>query len=178
MVNLAKSKYKEWLEPDNLLRLEAWARDGLTLEQLASNMGIVVSTLCEWKNKYVEISEAIKKNKELVDIEVENALLKNAKGYYYVEQVMSTKREVIYENGKRLKEISEPVAFEITRYKAPESIAQFFWLKNRKPNDWRDKKEIDNTNNNKINDNIITIADLINNPKPNRALPDDEVTNE
>ena len=73
---MAKGKYEYWLSPDGLLLLEAYARDGLTDEQIAKNLDITPSTLYEWKRRYSEISEALKKGKEVVDIEVENALLK------------------------------------------------------------------------------------------------------
>ena len=138
---MAKCKATEWLEEDKLILLEAWARDGLTDEQIAHNMGINVASLYNYKNKYLEIFNALKKGKEVVDIEVENALKKNATGFTYVEQVVSTEREVIYDNGKRVKEISKPVVIEITRYKQPETIAQIFWLKNRKSDKWKDKVE-------------------------------------
>ena len=39
---MAKGKYQRWLEPDGLLLLEGWARDGLTVEQIAHNMGITL----------------------------------------------------------------------------------------------------------------------------------------
>lgn len=75
---MAKGKYQRWLEPDGLTLLEGWARDGLTDEQIAHNMGINKSTLYDYKNKHSEISDALKKGKEVVDYEVENALLKKA----------------------------------------------------------------------------------------------------
>ena len=93
--------------------LEGWARDGLTDEQIAHNAGITAATLYEWKKKYPEISEALKKGKEVVDFEVENALLQTA--------------------------LSGNVA------------AQIFWLKNRKPDKWRDKPE---TQDDKENGNL------------------------
>ena len=46
------AKYQNWLEPEALLLIEAWARDGLTDEQIASNMGIATSTLYNWKNEH------------------------------------------------------------------------------------------------------------------------------
>lgn len=58
--------------------LKGWARDGLTDEQIAANMGIHVSTLYEYKNKYPEVNESLKKGKAVVDYEVENALLQQA----------------------------------------------------------------------------------------------------
>lgn len=81
----AKGKYAKWLQADNLLRLQAWARDGLSDEQIAHNIGITTTTLYDWKKKYPAFSEALARGKEVVDIEVENALLKRAKGYDYVE---------------------------------------------------------------------------------------------
>lgn len=72
------AKYKAWLEPDGLTLLEGWARDGLTEEQIAHNMGCALSTLKDWKNKFPAILDAIKKGKEVVDFEVENALLRSA----------------------------------------------------------------------------------------------------
>lgn len=62
---MAIGKYKEWLTDDKLLLLQSWARDGLTDEQIAMKMGINVSTLYTWKNKYNEIAESLKKVKKL-----------------------------------------------------------------------------------------------------------------
>ena len=72
------ARIDEWLEPDNLILLEGWARSGLTEEQIANNMGISRPTLWEWKKKEPNILNALKRNKDIVDFEVENALLKNA----------------------------------------------------------------------------------------------------
>ena len=69
---------QEWLEPDNLILLEGWARSGLTEEQIAHNMGISRTSLWDWKKKEPNILNTLKKNKDIVDFEVENALLKNA----------------------------------------------------------------------------------------------------
>ena len=67
---MAKGKYIDWIEPEGLLKLEGWARDGLVDEQIAQNIGIAASTLYEWKKQYPEISEALKKGKEVVDRQV------------------------------------------------------------------------------------------------------------
>lgn len=138
---MAKGKYQEWLEQDNLIKLEAWARNGLTDEQIASNMGIVTSTLYAWKNRYKEISEALKRGKEVVDIEVENSLLKAAKGYFVDEE----KTYISEVNGvvTKRKEITK-------KYIAPNTTAQIFWLKNRKPIEWRDKVFSENYNVDKV----------------------------
>ena len=72
------AKIQDWLEEDNLIRLEGWARDGLTNEQIANNIGINVKTLYEWKKKNSNFSNVLKRSREVVDFEVENALLKSA----------------------------------------------------------------------------------------------------
>ena len=153
---MAKSTITEWEEPDKLLLLEAWARDGITDEQIAGNMGINVRTLYNWKKKSVRIFQSLKTNKELADIEVENALRKKALGFRETEQTVSVRKTVEYENGKRVREVTEPIVVESERYYPPDTAAQIFWLKNRRPERWRDKQEqkVDLTEAVKIVDSI------------------------
>ena len=135
---MAKGKYQEWKEPDGLLRLQAWARDGLNDEQIAHNMGISRATLYEWKNKYADISDALKRGKEVTDIEVENAVNKSAKGFYVTISKVVMKKTVTYKDGKRLKEESVPVLVDETIYIKPDTTAQIFWLKHRNEGKWGD----------------------------------------
>ena len=153
---MAKSTIAEWIEPDKLLLLEAWARDGLTDEQIAGNMGITVRSLYNWKKKSIPIFQSLKVGKEVADIEVENALRKKALGFREIEQTVSTRKIVEYENGKRIREITEPVVTEVEKYYPPDTTAQIFWLKNRKPKQWREKQEqkVDLTEAVKIIDSI------------------------
>lgn len=72
------AKIEDWLEHDKLTLLEGWARTGLTNEQIANNIGIDVATLYRWKKNNDDICNVLKKGREVVDFEVENALLKNA----------------------------------------------------------------------------------------------------
>ena len=65
-------KYEGWLTKDGLLRVQGWARDGLSNEQIAHNMGINKDTLYTWQKRFPEFSDALKKSKEVVDREVEN----------------------------------------------------------------------------------------------------------
>ena len=78
MVTIGTAKYQEWLTDDGIILLEGWARWGLTDEQIAHNMGISTKTLWEWKNKYSKIGNALKRTREVVDLEVENALYQKA----------------------------------------------------------------------------------------------------
>ena len=127
---MAKGKYQRWLTPDGLTLLEGWARDGLTDEQIARNCRISRQTLNEWRNTYPSISDAIKKGKEVVDIEVENALLKRALGYEYTETMVEES-----ENGFKMR--------KTTKFIPPDVTAQIFWLKNRRSEVWREKQVVE-----------------------------------
>lgn len=134
---MAKGKYEKWLEPDGLQLLGAWARDGLTDEQIAKNMGISRSTLNEWKKKFPDISDTLKRSKEVVDVEVENALLKRALGYSTTE--VTRERALNPETGK----VELVVTKAVTKEVPPDTTAQIFWLKNRRPDLWRDKQNVE-----------------------------------
>ena len=129
---MAKRKYEYWLTPEGLIKLEGWARDGLTDEQIAKNIGINRDTLYRWKKAYPDFSDALKRGKEVVDRQVENALLKRALG--------CRTEEITYNSdGEMVKRVIKDIP--------PDTTAQIFWLKNRKPEDWRDKQDV------KIDDN-------------------------
>lgn len=147
---MAKGKYQAWLEPDKLILLEAWARDGLTDEQIATKMGICRDTLIQWKKKYPDISDTLKKGKDVVDIQVENALLKRALGYEYEEVSEKYEMGILVEKKVTKKQV------------VPDTTAQIFWLKNRKPDEWRDKREVDVEG----SAGVMIVNDI---PKPNTS---------
>lgn len=136
--------YKDWVTEEGLLLIEGWARDGLINEQIAHNIGINVSTLYEWQNRFPEVKESLKKGKEVIDRQVENALLKRALGYNYTESKTEQSEKDGIKKSITIKEV------------VPDVTAQIFWLKNRKPNEWRDKQDIEHTGNMGVNiiDNI------------------------
>ncbi|MCD1025722.1 helix-turn-helix domain-containing protein [Enterococcus sp. SMC-9] len=165
---MARGKYQEWLTDEGLIKIEGWARDGLTDEQISENMGIAPKTLYRWKDNYSQICQALKKGKEVVDRQVENALFKRAIGYEYTERtakVVDRDRDVVeserreFENRYKLdhpeadlQEVKDAaikavptreriVFLEVDKQVAPDTGAAAFWLKNRKPDVWRDKKE-------------------------------------
>lgn len=129
---MGRAKYEEWLEKDNLILLNAWARDGLTDEQISKNIGINPKTLYQWKKKYDPISNALKRGKEIVDYEVENTLLKKALGGFVVEE------QTIEELNARGEMTTRKVKSK--KYLPPDTTALIFWLKNRKPDIWMDRK--------------------------------------
>lgn len=137
------AKYEYWLTPDGLTRLEAYARDGLTDELIALKMDITPSTLYEWKKKYSELSESLKRGKEVTDIEVENALYKKTKGYnVQITKTFKTKHIKYDSSGRKVSE-DEVLETGIDEIHVPaDTTAQIFWLKNRKPAEWRDKTEV------------------------------------
>lgn len=115
-----KTKYDDFIDRKGLVLVEGWARDGLTDLQIAKNIGVAMSTFCDWKNKHPEFSEALKRSKEVADYEVESALFKKAK--------------------------------------MGDVTAQIFWLKNRKPKQWRDKVSfVDETQLAKLDEMVATI---------------------
>lgn len=128
MTSIAKGKYHEWLQQDNLLMIEGWARQGLTDEQIASNIGIGTTTFYTWVDRFPVIRESLKKGKAPVDFEVENALYKRAVGFEY-EEVETLIEEVNGETKKKVKRTK--------RTAPPDTSAIIFWLKNRKPEQWR-----------------------------------------
>ncbi len=97
---MAKSKWEQ--VKNKLILIEGWARDGLTNKEIAIKLGIGETTFYKIINEHSEVSEVLKKGKEVVDYQVENALLKNAL------------------NGN--------------------VTAQIYWLNNRKPRQWKNKR--------------------------------------
>lgn len=108
---MAKTTYKDWEAEEKILLLQGWARNGLTNEQIASNMDIVVSTLWEWRKKSPKISNALKIGKDEADIQVENALYKAA-----LEG--NTTAMIFWLKNRRSKEWRDKIQQEITTQSA------------------------------------------------------------
>ncbi|MEC1351679.1 transposase [Bacillus licheniformis] len=128
---MAKGKYADWITDEGLIKIEGWARDGLTDEDISRNIGISRATLYEWKKKHPDISDALKRGKEVVDRQVENALLKKALGYTYNE-------DTYVHIGEDKMILEKRVVKEVQ----PDTGAAIFWLKNRRPDIWRKESEI------------------------------------
>lgn len=95
-------KYETHVLP-RLNEVEDWCRNGATEEEMAARLGISRYSFIEYKKQFSDFSNILKKTKDFVDGQVENALLKAA------------------------------LEGNIT--------AQIFWLKNRRPQKWREKVE-------------------------------------
>ncbi len=144
MASEKKTKNKciatEWLEEDNLMLLECWARDGYTFQDIANRIGISISTLRMWRAQYPEIDNALKKGREIIDYKVENALLKSALGYKTKEVKVTTTM--------RYGKVVETVKEVTDKEQAPNVSAIQCWLYNRLPNKWK-----------KNRDNLIELGD-------------------
>lgn len=124
-------KYEEWRTPENLILVEGWSRDGLSAEQIASNIGISRATLFNWKSKHLDFFDAIKRGREVADYQVENALFKRACGFEYDEVVTDV---IEFADGTQKKHVHK-----IRKTVPPDTGAAAFWLKNRRPDQWKDK---------------------------------------
>ncbi len=125
-----KPKWKE-LDMDNKLTLiEGWARNGATDKEIYEKLGISHDLYYRWKREKPEFYEAQKAGREIADLEVEAASFKAATGYEYTEV-----KEIEGADGKKRIE-------ETTKYYPPNPTMAIFWLKNRRPEDWRDKSNI------------------------------------
>lgn len=98
-------------------------------------MGISVSTLCEWKNKFSELSEALKKGREVADYIVENELFESCKTRTVTVKKPIKLKKVMVDGKKRLEE--ERIEYAEEQVVVPANVtAQIFWLKNRRPEKW------------------------------------------
>ena len=133
------AKYDQWLTEEGLLRIQGWARDGLIDKDIAKNMGVNIATLYRWKNQHSDICDALKKGKDAADRVVENALYKSACGYTETIRKPMRIKTIEYdpETGKKVREVEKVVAVEEQIHFPAQVTAQIFWLKNRKPEQWR-----------------------------------------
>lgn len=105
---------------------------GATDAQLADFFEVAISTIALWKVQHPEFSDAIKVPKAEADERVEQSLYRRAMGYEHDEvDIRVVDKEVIQT--------------PIRKYYPPDSTALIFWLKNRKPGDWRDKVETEHS---------------------------------
>jgi len=135
---------EDWANKLDLIK--GWARDGLTNNQIAHNMGISKDTFYQYQKKYSDFKEALKTGKEVSDYEVENALYKNATGFHYIEEQVTNSGNVV----------------EVRKYSKPQTTAMIYWLKNRKPANWRDKPKVNKENRHQtkpLHDMLETLRD-------------------
>ena len=122
-----KSAYKE----EYAQLAENYSLLGATDKEMADLFGVTERTLNQWKKDYPEFLQSLKKGKSIADANVASRLYNRAIGYNCKATKFATS------NGK----ITDSKEF-IEHY-PPDTTAAIFWLKNRQPEKWRDKKEVD-----------------------------------
>ena len=120
------SKYK----PEFAAQAAKLCALGATDAQLADFFEVAVSTVSLWKVEHKEFSEAIKVPKAEADERVEQSLFRRAMGYEHDEVDIKVVQGQI-------------VKTDIRKYYPPDTTAAIFWLKNRKPGEWRDKQDVE-----------------------------------
>jgi transposase-like protein len=116
-----------------IARAKEMCAGGATDMELADEFDVSIQTLYNWRAKYPEFLEAIKTNKPIADERVERSLFERATGY----ERDSVK--IFCDKDGRVTEVP------FREYVPPDSTAMIFWLKNRKPKEWRDKAELNLT---------------------------------
>jgi hypothetical protein len=101
---------------------------GLTDPEIAEFFGVALSTFNLWRAVHPEFSAAVKNGKDSCDERVERSLYQRATGY---NRVVS--KVVVVDGAPEVVEHMERVL--------PDTLAQIFWLKNRRPFEWRDRRD-------------------------------------
>ena len=122
-----------WLGEEGGALLSSWARDGLSIREIAEKMGITARTLTRWISKYPKIKEKVYSSRQVIDAKVEEAILKKALGFEATEV-----RHVTKANGDE--EITA-----VTKLVPPDISACSMWLKNSCPEKWSDQKDTDSS---------------------------------
>ncbi len=115
---------------------------GATDKELADFFNVSLSTLNLWKIKHEEFSESLQRGKDIADLRVEQALYSRAMGYSH-EDV-----DIRVVEGKILET-------PLVKHYPPDTTAAIFWLKNRQPEAWRDKQEVEHSGNLTLTDRIL-----------------------
>lgn len=136
----------------NLKKAEKLAEDGFTNNQLAEEFGVSPATISTYLKDWEDFSEAIKRGKDKADRKVEMSLFKRATGFEYDEITYEKTKPSLGIGVKRgeekdievmdIKAVPMYKTKIVTKQVVPDTVACIFWLKNRKPEAWREKQEI------------------------------------
>lgn len=136
----AKSAWEYKIKP-RLKEIEGWCREGLYYQEMSNRLGIHLATFMKYKAEKPEFDEILKKGREVVDLQVENALLKRALGFEYEEE---TNEGFTDENGDIVRGHKKIVKKRVL----PDPVSMIFWLKNRQGHKWHDRKNYELTGRN------------------------------
>lgn len=108
---------------------------GSTDAQLADALGVTVSTLTNWKKGHPTFLAALKSGKDEADAKVVASLYQRATGYSH-----KAVKILAVPNGNNQGSTVEQVPY-VERY-PPDATSMIFWLKNRRPDEWRERQEV------------------------------------
>lgn len=115
--------------------VEKFCKLSATDADLAGFLGVSEDTIYEWKKVHPEFSEAIKRGKEYADANVAERLYQRAMGFEHDSEEIK-----VVSDGNNQGSSVERVP--VRKVYPPDSTAAIFWLKNRRPKEWREKQEI------------------------------------
>lgn len=134
------SKYEMLRIADRLESIKGWAKEGLTIEELAAKLDVSRQTIYSWKGKYPEFAEALNTGADEANGEILNSAFRQACGYTKVVcEVVKTKTERIDPTTGRLIREETPQVVEYEKYFEPNPQMTRFMLMNRLPDRYKDK---------------------------------------
>lgn len=140
-----------WDELDMRCRLDAvrgWALQGSTDEEMYAMLGVSKDTFYKWKKEYPEFKESIKKGKQMSNGELLNSAFTQSIGFRYKDSIAVKVKDYAWfinpvTNETELKQIEKVEVVEVERYAPPNPTMNIFMLKNRMPDEYKDKHEVD-----------------------------------
>ena len=144
------AKYSYWLTNEGIIKIKGYARDGLIDADIAKKMCISRSTLAVWRKKYEAIDAALRETKEIVDRQVEMSLFDRAVGQKVTLKKPFKVKKITYDptTGKKISEEEHIEYADQEEYIPADTKAITFWLINRKPDEWKQKIEVETTEDN------------------------------
>lgn len=133
--------------PEMVIQAEKLVKLGATDEQLADFFEVNPDTIHEWKKVHADFSESLKQAKAELDSKVEQSLYRRAVGYEHEDTYFST-----YEG--------EVTATPTIKRYPPSEVACIFWLKNRKPSEWRDVQRLEHGGSINFTAETMSVEDL------------------
>lgn len=115
---------------DNLDRIEKWVASGLSMKEIAHNLGISERTLYKYKAEDKQFMQTVKKGRQVAVEILENTMFKSATGFTQTLKKYEKVKRCTYKDGRKLKEWEEIVELEVEEYFKPDITAGIFLLKN------------------------------------------------
>jgi len=138
------TKYKD----DHCRTVKKLCELGATENDVAEALGVNIATITRWKHKHPEFCAALKVGKSASDDRVEQSLYKRAVGYSF-------------DSEKIFQFQGEEVRVPFVEVVQPDTTAQIFWLKNRRPDLWRANPEGEKGSGNDLTEVVSKLIDKL-----------------